>query len=213
MQQTEDIERPGLLDLEDLELDPAPAFIIKVGTDALEFDLLYANEAFRSSGLREHVLSDTPTAVAFRTWAQAYVQSRDSRRGFAELTWFGEVTKKEGALKVIKATETSVSVQSSRQSSKQHDSQSLLEKAKVTVYEQPGNETKRIRSDSSSANLSSRLESFHTMMEMSDVGVFEYDTDGVLLYANEAYYRLRSVAANTHPYIVLTQAQFIPQRH
>lgn len=204
MQQPEDDARPTLFDLEELELDPSPAFIIKVGTSAIEFDLLYTNETFRNSTLREHVLSDTPTAGAFRTWAQAFVQSRDSKRDFAGCTWFGEVTKKGGALKVIKATEMGAKDQGSQHQNGQH----TTNKARVTVYERPGNDVAHVRPDTS---LSSRLESLQTMMEMSDVGVFEYSTDGVLLHANEAYYRLRLVGIITLLHNLLTSLSSYPR--
>lgn len=42
-------------------------------------------------------------------------------------------------------------------------------------------------------NLNARWESIQTMMEMSDVGVFEYNSSGKLMHANEAWYRLRYV--------------------
>lgn len=43
------------------------------------------------------------------------------------------------------------------------------------------------------SSLDARWESIQIMMEMSDIGTFEYNSEGKLLHANEAWYRLRCV--------------------
>jgi PAS domain-containing protein len=180
-----------LLDLDVLELDPAPAFVINISVAAIPFEILYANEAFRAHGLRDRVLSEEREAFLFRAWAQAVAQSKESRNHFAGCTWSGEVANKTSALKLIKATH--FKLDKNAVDDHQPPMEDAKAKARVSIYERPQDVTTRDRQTRSSRDLDSRLESFQTMMEMSDVGVVEYDADGILLHANEAFYRLRSV--------------------
>ena len=60
-----------LLDLEILESDPVPTFVIKTGQDALEFAFKFCNEAFRREGFKGRVEEQTRTSLLFRSWTQA----------------------------------------------------------------------------------------------------------------------------------------------
>jgi hypothetical protein len=42
-------------------------------------------------------------------------------------------------------------------------------------------------------NLDARWEGIQAIMEMSDVGMFDYGADGKLRYANDAWFKLRFV--------------------
>jgi PAS domain S-box-containing protein len=89
-----------------------------------------------------------------------------------------------------------------------------LRLALLNGHNSPGQETTAVspRSDSSSLNrkletaladrddVEDKLTNLRQMMEMVDVGMFEYDKEGVLLYANEAFHRLSGVPrANDQP--------------
>jgi hypothetical protein len=196
MQQPGDVARPAVLDLDDLELDPMPAFVIKVSIVASQFEIIFANEAFRTRDFRNHVLSHERAALTFRTWTQSYAQSRDSRHEFASCTWSGERMERSG-LKLIKVVYINASDQVIKADHQpvDEDSSSYQEgPGQSPSYKQYKANPARVPRNVTAANISARLESFHTMMEMSDVGVFEYNTDGALLHANEAFYKLRSVS-------------------
>jgi PAS domain-containing protein len=191
MDRPTDPSQSPLLDLDVLEIDSVPAFIIKISVATIPFEIMYANEAFRAHGLRDSVSSEEREAFTFRAWAQAVAQSKESRHDFAGCTWSGEVAGKTSALKLIKATQFKLDTNAV------DEHQPLKGDAKVktgvSIYERPEDDATRDRQTVSSSSLDARLESLQTMMEMSDVGVFEYNVDGILLHANEAFYRLRSV--------------------
>jgi PAS domain-containing protein len=180
-----------LLDLDALELDPAPAFVIKISVAAIPFEILYANEAFRAHGLRDRVSSEDREAFTFRAWAQAVAQSKGSRHDFAGCTWSAEVANRTSALKLIKATHSKLNKNAVDKNQPQMGDAEV--KARVSIYERPEDDATGDHQTVSSSSLDARLKSLQTMMEMSDVGVFEYNVDGILLHANEAFYRLRSV--------------------
>lgn len=96
--------KPSMFDLQILEFDELPAFVIRVSVAALEFELLYSNEAFRKGSFREIILADYREALLFRSWAQALGQPVDSQHACAGRTWAGEMAAKSGAFKIIKAT-------------------------------------------------------------------------------------------------------------
>ena len=204
MQLPTEPSRSITLDVEDLEADPAPSFIIKVGTSALDFEFLYANEAFRTRGFRDAVLAQDRVALIFRTWAQALSQSKESEHEFAGRTWSAEVAVKSGALKLIRATRAvseELFVKDDCESGLGKEVFDQLAKGRSRIYKPSKDEVMGyVNRDGMPllqkvphTNLNARWEGIQTMMEMSDVGVFEYTTDGILLNANEAFYRLRLV--------------------
>jgi PAS domain-containing protein len=185
-----------LLDLEDLESDTAPLFVIKAAEIALEFEFLFCNEAFRKFRLRNSILAQDRAALLFRSWAQALGDYKP-RYAFGGRVWTAELSGRNGGWKVVRATE-SVAQQDPpplEEEENDHDHHStgrtpFFTRSKAQLM----SELKRDRTVSlrniSYTNLHARWESIQTMMEMSDVGVFEYNAEGKLLHANEAWYRL-----------------------
>jgi hypothetical protein len=192
--------RPSMFDLETFEFTEAPAFIIRVGSTALDFELLYTNQAFRNGRFRDNILAGDREAVLFRSWAQALGQRTDSKRICAGCTWSAEFATKSGALKVVRATESSLKVLYPPQDLKAESNESLpstasstssLERTKKDYMKGPIRERPILFPLLPPTNLNARWEGIQTMLEMSDVGVFEYSLEGTLMYANKAYYRLR----------------------
>ncbi|EOA83727.1 uncharacterized protein SETTUDRAFT_155095 [Exserohilum turcica Et28A] len=206
-----DRAHPCLLDLEDLESESSPLFVIKTGAIELEFDLLFCNQTFRSLGLRGSVLAQDRAALLFRSWAQALGDFKPEYE-FGNRVWSAECAGRSGAWKVVRAI---------RSSSPDRDQQILNPKTNAhggaKIHRTPV--FTRSRSDIMkeakfdkpkppqtlpSTNLNARWESIQIMMEMSDVGVFEYNSEGLLLHANEAWYRLSS-----HPRGLESQYSFM----
>ncbi|KAJ4291649.1 hypothetical protein N0V90_009544 [Kalmusia sp. IMI 367209] len=119
------------LDLEVLESDHVPTFVIKTADQAIPFNILYCNEAFRRDALRDIILEPTSEAIIFRSWTLA-VGFFSSEYKFAGRSWTATVAGTKEDWKI----------------------------------------------------------SLQRMMEMSDVGVFEYLPSGKLIQANDAWYRL-----------------------
>jgi PAS domain-containing protein len=179
-------KRP-MFDLERLEFDEWPAFVIRVGATALEFEVLYGNEAFRKGSFQDIMLADDREALLFRSWAQALGQPADSQHECAGCTWTGKMAPKSGALKVIKATHDFSKERLSIEDARTGSSESLRSvSSSGSIRERPA-----LLRHLPRTNLNARWEGIQTMLEMSDVGVFEFNMDGNLMHANEAYYRLR----------------------
>lgn len=190
------------LDLDVLESDPKSTFVLKVGTKILDFDVLYANEAFRNAGYRDKILDSDGTALLFRSWAQA-LGSFQSRKSFAGVTWCARLVGRGNAFKVIQALEAGpeVSCINNRGLKMQANNDSknpwasmrspIFKRSREDFMGDRVRDRARLSNFSPRTNLDARWEGLQTMMEMSDVGVFEYNTEGKLLHANEAWYRLR----------------------
>lgn len=210
---------PTLLDLETLESRSAPTFVIKTGisgSKALEFELLFCNQAFRESGLKDVVLAQDKDTLLFRCWTQA-LGKYTPRFEFAGRSWTAKVAGKSGFWKVIEAAEEEeeeevVAVLKEEKSEngggmdsvKSADSHAelgadgqtaIFRRSKDELLDEVRRYQEAVRKDIavSSENLTARWESIQTMMEMSDVGVFEYSLEGKLIHANEAWYRLSYV--------------------
>jgi PAS domain-containing protein len=187
-----------LLDLEELESDPAPLFVIRAGEITLGFEFLFCNEAFRKLHLRNSILAQDRAALLFRSWAQALSEYKP-RYDFGGLVWTAEISGRNGSWKVVKARELDANQQDSASLGKEADDNDDLSMGRIPVSTrskaQLMSELKRERAVSLRnipyTSLHARWESIQTMMEMSDVGVFEYNAEGKLLHANEAWYRLR----------------------
>jgi PAS domain-containing protein len=176
-----------MFDLEMLEFDESPAFVIRVGAIALEFEVLYANEAFRKGSFGDIILADDREALLFRSWAQALGQPADTQHEYAGCLWTGQIVGKSGAMKVIKGMYDFLSEELSIENSGTGSSESLPSvSSSGSIRERPTLPRHLPRT-----NLTARWEGIQTMLEMSDVGVFEFNMDGNLMHANEAYYRLR----------------------
>jgi PAS domain-containing protein len=187
-----------LLDLEDLDADTAPLFVIKAGDIALDFDFLFCNEVFRKLRLSNPILANDRAALLFRSWAQALGEYKP-RYDFGGRVWTAEISGRNGGWKVVRAMESDTQQQDSPPLEDNVDDNDHFSIGQTPVFTRSKaqliSELKRDRTASLKnipyTNLHARWESVQTMMEMSDVGVFEYNAEGKLLHANEAWYRLR----------------------
>jgi hypothetical protein len=188
------------LDLETFEFDEAPAFIIRVGSTALNFGLLYTNEAFRNGRFRDDILANDREALLFRSWAQALVLPADSQYDFGGCTWTAELATKSAALKTVRAVHFLSEEHCSKGTLKLASNESLQSIASSTLgcERTKADHTKEVIQDRPAlfpilprTNLTARWEGIQTMLEMSDVGVFEYNLEGKLMHANKSYYRRR----------------------
>jgi hypothetical protein len=190
------VEQPRSSDLEALEFDPAPIFVIRVSTTALKFEILYANQALRTSKLRDAILADDREALLFRSWAQALGRHRAPQSGFSGWTWSEEVAK-SGALKTIRAAEPIIKERHSKEDNKLEEFFKPLAESYLPIWPTRAHNTNEDIQGSVQlrnlprTNLNARWKGIQAMMEMSDVGVFEYNTAGQLLHGNEAWYKLR----------------------
>lgn len=122
--------RSSVLDLEQLEEDPAPLFIIRSSSSNLPFDFLYSNEAFRREGLRDTVLDASTAPLLFRSWAQASGNREQSQHTFSSRIWSFTTHGKRGTLRLVRAI-ASVSEEKGQQN--QYESGRSSEKFKEHV--------------------------------------------------------------------------------
>ncbi|KNG52233.1 putative histidine kinase HHK8p [Stemphylium lycopersici] len=192
-----------LLDLEDLESESVPLFVIKTGEIALGFDFVFCNEYFRKLRLRNSILSQDKAALLFRSWAQALGDYKTEYE-FDGRVWSAELAGKRGGWKIVRAVR-SETTDGDQQMLDEEASGEDLSIGRTPIFRRSRTDLMReLKSDSPVSlknipytNLHARWESVQTMMEMSDVGVFEYNTEGKLLHANEAWYRLTSHPRDT----------------
>lgn len=191
-----------MFDLETFEFDEAPAFVIRVGATTIEFELLYTNAVFRSGSFRDTILADNREALLFRSWAQALSQPATSRYDCAGRTWSAEMAPKSAMLKVVRATQFFSKDKRAEADLKADLTETFQSVAKSTLSceRTKGDYIRGMIRDRPAlpailprTNLNARWEGIQTMLDMSDVGVFEYDLNGKLMHANEAYLRLRWV--------------------
>ncbi|KAL1800773.1 hypothetical protein ACET3X_001115 [Alternaria dauci] len=195
-----------LLDLEELEYDAAPLFVIRAEEITLGFEFLFCNEAFRKLHLRNSILAKDRAALLFRSWAQALGEYKP-QYDFGGLVWTAETSGRNGNWKVVRAKEFDAKQQDLALSEKEADDGDHLGTGRIPVFTRSKaqliSELKRDRAVSLRnipyTSLHARWESIQTMMEMSDVGVFEYNAEGKLLHANEAWYRLSSQPRDAKP--------------
>lgn len=186
------------LDLETLDTDPTPTFAIKTGQTALPFEILFCNKALRTLDLRNAILADHKEALLFRTWAQALGDYK-CYHNFEGRQWSAVRAGSSHNWKLLRAMEVSPKVAPAREGDPPAEINATLNQTPMVGIDElreesgdePGRSSTKSIQDLPRTNLSARWESIQTMMEMSDVGVFEYNPEGKLLHANEAWYRLR----------------------
>jgi PAS domain-containing protein len=196
--------QPSSLDLETLESDPVPTFVLKTGLDILEFDLLFCNEAFRREGFRQRVGEQNRSALLFRSWSQA-LGDYNPQHDFQQRRWVAQEAGKNGTWRIIRAVKLLPELDADENSSIPEATKEAVVKPDFGnwghVYHRSKDEIMQDMKVNKSVllktlprtNLTARWEGLQTMMEMSDVGVFEYNADGKLIHANEAWYKLRYV--------------------
>jgi PAS domain-containing protein len=195
------------LDLDILDDDPVPTFVIRTGQHALDFSFAFYNEAFRRGGFEAKVEEQNRTAILFRSWAQALGDYKP-HHDFQGQRWLPQEAGKHRTWKIIRATEAAPEEEADEQASTPESEKEAVVKSNVTnwgrVYRRSKDEILRDMKANKSVlvdsfprtNLTARWEGLQTMMEMSDVGVFEYNLEGKLIHANEAWYRLSSHPRN-----------------
>ncbi|KAF2684266.1 hypothetical protein K458DRAFT_487227 [Lentithecium fluviatile CBS 122367] len=193
----DDSPRPLPLDLDRLESDPTPTFVIKVGSTAINFEILYGNEAFRREGLRNVLLAEDRAAILFRSWTQA-ISRFQSNHDFANRKWKAKVAGANSDWKIIRAVQSIADMHEIKApDSTQLGVRPLMWKqSEHKLLKELDQSTKVSLKEPPSVNINARWERLQTMMEMIDVGVFEYDPTGKLIQANDAWYRLSSHPRN-----------------
>lgn len=202
--------------LDEFESDGAPSFIIAVGRTAPRFDLLYRNRKFREGGFQNLILAEQPEALRFRSWAQALGDAIDTSSEFAGCTWSCQLSGKSGALKLMKGT---LAQRGEFASKEDHRSNGDARSAKTSHVRKRLDAQQTVHAvwdapvfvrNLPQAQLNARWEGIQTIMEMSDIGVFEYNTRGELMHANDAWYRLRYVRLK-RPGVTLTLSSLYPR--
>ncbi|KAJ8112319.1 hypothetical protein OPT61_g5287 [Boeremia exigua] len=195
------------LDLEALESNPAPLFVIKTGQHAVEFEIIFCNQAFRHEDLPKRVKGKNRSALLFRSWAQALGKYKPYHE-FAERRWSSQEAGKDGGWKIINAEQVLQNGDFDLNASTVEPEKEAVVKAHMgdwgRVYHRSKDEMLQEMKDNKSlsegtlplGNLAARWEGLQTMMDLSDVGVFEYNTEGKLVHANKAWYRLSSHPRN-----------------
>ncbi|KAH7062972.1 hypothetical protein BKA63DRAFT_189888 [Paraphoma chrysanthemicola] len=215
MQPPSQSEQRSPLNLELLEIDTNPIFVVRIAESALPFEFVYCNEAFRREQLHEPILASTKGSLLFRSWAQAWSSKGKSQHAFSDRVWSSSFHGKHGTLKMLRAIALISEEKDQHILHKSVDAPESLAvplAANRTVIRKiskasVGDETKTVKPSSlpklPRTNLDARWEGLQIMMEMSDVGVFEYNAEGKLLHANDAWYRLSS-----HPRDLPAHVQF-----
>ncbi|KAL6702936.1 hypothetical protein ACN47E_000778 [Coniothyrium glycines] len=208
-------------DLCALESDPNPTFVVRAGTINAKFELLYANEAFRRGGFRSAVISSKQTAVAFRLWAQSLSTPSHDEYEFAGKKWTSIMPEIDVRLKFVQ-TLPSIGEDNLRYGSASppravrgvSDPAVGSRRPSLGFFDQPFKEYKyptamTLLHDIPQTDLRARWEGIQVMMEMSDIGVFECDPNGKLLYANESWYKLSSFPKESSAHSKLTFMDFL----
>ncbi|KIW08451.1 uncharacterized protein PV09_01354 [Verruconis gallopava] len=155
-----------------IDADPRAIFIVPIHLKSpVPFELLLCNEAFHNKGLQNAVLGSDHVAGQFRAWCQAVIHWRE-RYYFAGVTW--TAFRIEGRWKCICASPTSPEAGEGA-----HDSPNS-----------PLSPNHEVQNLNEVKIADARLASLYRMMEMSDVGTFEYSPEGKLMRANDSWYRL-----------------------
>ncbi|KAH8900446.1 hypothetical protein GQ53DRAFT_128251 [Thozetella sp. PMI_491] len=179
-----DLPTPDLVHF--LDADPSPTFLVPIDpTKPIPFQSCITNAAFRALGGAETLLGpETNEVLQFRSWVQAIVNWREAYH-FAGRTW------------------TAFSIQDRWKAVRGGINKEVLPEGVVAtrMNSSPGPDA-QVLMDSSSV-MGARLESLQKMMEMSDVGVFEYHPSGTLIRANQSWYNL-----SRHPRELMAHQDF-----
>ncbi|KAF2793304.1 hypothetical protein K505DRAFT_385801 [Melanomma pulvis-pyrius CBS 109.77] len=167
--------RSSVLDLEILEADIAPTFIIKIGVEAIAFEILFGNESFRKGSYQEAIVVANRPALLFRSWTQAL--SSKKTHEFGGCLWTGEIAGKHGKWKIMRAADLEPKEQAPDDCVEIRND-APIDQAQIKIPSQR------------SRPLSTTIEIITSMLEMTDVGIFEISPNGRLIYANDAWFKL-----------------------
>lgn len=160
--------------LEFLHADPSPSIVIPIDSlNPVPFHIAFANDAFRAAHLEELIRAGDAISTAFRTWMQTIAHWRE----IFELngcSWTAFTVKQKW--KVARMRDRGTPVRSPPPASTEPKITTEI----VDPRKSPGPTTLA----------AAQLRSLMRMMEMSDVGVFEYSPEGTLLRANDSWFKL-----------------------
>lgn len=187
------------LDLEALESNSLPTFVIKIA-DRTPFEIIFCNAAFRETSLREAILESTKEALLFRSWTTA-IGFFNPDQEFADHRWTATVAGSKKNWKIVQAIQalTPASQHESseiKRSEAPEEDDTFRTTPRDDVLPKSSSRLHVPLGDSPPQNIQARWNSLQTMMEMSDVGVFEYLPNGKLIHANDAWYRLSNHPRN-----------------
>lgn len=166
-----------------LDADPRPTFIVPINEiAAIPFEVLFCNAAFRQGALEEELFRETDAARHFRAWCQVVLHWREDYE-FAGKRW------------------TAFKIQSYWKCVQVSGDAGDISPSKKSFNSDLSNDTVRALDEVKIAD--AKIASLHKMMEMSDVGTFEYTPQGTLMRANESWYRL-----SLHPVVSETHTDF-----
>jgi hypothetical protein len=143
-----------------LNADPKPTFILEVShREPLPFDMLFCNDAIRrESELQAQICGLNREALIFRAWAQATTHWRQPYE-FAGRSWTAfRIGGKWKALRALVSVPIIVLPENAAEEPEE-------------AFKRPGIEA-------------ARLDSMLRMMDLSEVGTFEVDTHGSMLWNN-----------------------------
>lgn len=169
-----------------LNSDPQPTFIIPIDlTKPIPFRIRFANHAFlNDEQLQSQIATDDATAIAFRSWAQAVAHWRYIC-DFGNQSW--NAFSLQGKWKVMRMIPISNTPRPSQ--------------PPLPVSTSKNIDLGNLQREASMAD--AQLKSLRRMMDMSDVGVFEYDLTGTLIRGNESWYKL-----SNHPRDMIAHQDF-----
>ncbi|KAF2756763.1 hypothetical protein EJ05DRAFT_539647 [Pseudovirgaria hyperparasitica] len=172
------LEQDALPSLHDfLDADPRPTFFVPIDLTAIvPFRIVSGNTAFRQDKIADTINKDEEASHRFRAWCQTVALWR-KEYDFADATWGAfNIRGRWRCIRALrqvpqshKKIEFGLAVGVGPDSLSVEDAKHRLQDIKR--YDQ-------------------RLASLYTMMEMSDVGTFEYSPEGTLIRANDSWYRL-----------------------
>lgn len=195
------------LDLDILDDDLIPTFVIRIGQHALDFSFAFCNEAFRREGFVVKLEEQSRVATLFRSWAQALGDYKP-HYNFQGRRWFPQEAGRNRTWKILRAAEAVPNEEVGEEATAPDSEEGAVVQSDVNnrgrLYHRSKDEILRdmkvnksvLEGSMPRTNLTARWVGLQTMMEMSDVGVFEYNTEGKLIHANEAWYRLSSHPRN-----------------
>jgi PAS domain-containing protein len=188
----------SLLNLDVLEGECTPNFVIKVGSEAIDFEILYCNEVFRKGGFREALQEGDRKTLQFQSWSQAVGDFKETFK-LGNVIWTAEIAGKDRTWKIVRANDYISKEQrdrDERNAAKAHAAVATEQTHHIdrreNFFNDLGVDTVPSVRDLPGTNLHARWETLQAIMEMSDVGVFEYTPAGVLIHGNNAWYKLSS---------------------
>jgi PAS domain S-box-containing protein len=179
-----------------VDADPRPTCVL----DLTSPDSYHKNQALQENSHLLHDIRDPRASTGYRTWALDSGHSGTVTAAGGASLYAYTIDKRWRVIQWLLA-EKKQSVPAPARNGHRQSGQSS-----------PGSQLLAVSPKSDSSTLNRRLEvaladrddatgklsNLRQMMEMVDVGMFEYDKEGVLLYGNEAFHRLSGVPRDSY---------------